>query len=419
MSASLNLGGAPPDDDAWGDVDTDLANMSRYPLFEYSNKEVKRAGKIISGDAPWTDEAEPAIRRAFQVANSWRDAHAFPMRSVRCSVQWYMRQSQIKGITAARLKRMPAIRKKLRRVDLNLNQLQDLAGCRAILHDITSVHELVRNIKEKMRHGLRHEDNYIEQPKDDGYRSHHLIFEFQAKGPDDAVFNKRRVELQVRTRLQHAWATCVEAVGLFRREELKNKQGSPEWLRLFALMSGEFAEVERCPVRSDIPAALERRAEIRKLAKALDAVLILESVRYAVKGTDAPIAPGYRPSHYLIRFDHASKTVFVVPYNGPRAATHSYDEAEDADNKSGQSTQNVVLVEVDKIENLKAAYPNYFGDVELFKNQLRHIAQGGAAVEYSSVPRQSGPPASKYGDLSWLRRAQFPRPDSGLGKKKR
>jgi hypothetical protein len=63
----------------------------------------------------------------------------------------------------------------------------------------------------------------------------------------------------------------------------------------------------------------------------------------------------------------AAKIVRAEPYQVQYAAMRSYDIAEETDNRTGFDTQNVVLVEVDKIDNSKAAYPNYFSDVSLFE----------------------------------------------------
>ncbi len=116
------------------------------------------------------------------------------------------------------------------RFSYTLERLQDLGGCRVILPTIADVQRLTETIRNRIRHEIRVEDNYIVIPKHDGYRSHHIILTY--KGRDhNLVFTGRRIELQV-TRLQHSWATAIEAVGLFRREELKNNQGSAERLRL-------------------------------------------------------------------------------------------------------------------------------------------------------------------------------------------
>jgi Region found in RelA / SpoT proteins len=377
-----------------------------------------RAGDVIASDLIWTDETAERIREAFAIANNWRDSHAFPMRSIRYAARYYMRKYGMEGITAARLKRMQAIRRKLTRIKLSLNQLQDLGGCRLILPDITSVQTLADILKEQTRHELKKENDYIRFPKNDGYRSHHLIFGFRGRDAASKSYDGRRIELQLRTRLQHSWATAIEAVGLFRGEELKNHQGSEEWLRFFMLMSAEFSDAERCAVPPNSPEKGERQREIQDLTRSLNALSVFDSVSHGVLGTEIPLAPGYAPSHYLIRYDHATKTVHVQPYSKMIAATSSYDKAEASDNATSNPTQNVVLVEVDKIENLKAAYPNYFGDVELFKSQLRLITLGKSAVEYSTAKQPPKPlqPAERV-DLSWFYRSRFPRPDS-IKKKK-
>ena len=385
-------------------------DMAQFPRSEYSNRDVKRAGEIVAGDLPWTDESEPTIREAFRVANSWRDAHAYPMRSVRYSVIYYMRQRNLHGLTAARLKRMQAIRRKLQRVGLSLNQLQDLGGCRVILPTIQDVQALVETLKGEIRHTVRKENDYIGEPKPDGYRSHHLIFSFVGRDAKP-YYDGKRIELQVRTKLQHSWATAVEAVGLFRNEELKNHRGSDDWLRLLMLLSGECAEAEGCIAPPACADRTERRREICDLAGALDAINVLQTINHGVRGADFPLAVGYHPTHYLIRYDHASKMVHVEPQRLATTATQSYDDAEAADNRSGKNTQNVVLVEVDKVQDLKAAYPNYFGDVELFLGQLREIMLGKGAVEYSIPARQPPPkPPEAMGDLSWLRHPRFRKP---------
>ena len=389
--------------------------MADFPRSDYSNKDVKRAGEIIAGNMLWTKEKDSEIREAFRIANSWRDAHAFPMRSIRCSLIWYMRNLDINGITAARLKRMPAIRRKLARIGLGLNQIQDLGGCRAILDTMENVRSIVQILQQRGRHEIRREDNYIEKPKDDGYRSHHVILAFKGNSDETSVFDGRRIELQLRTRMQHSWATAVEAVGLFRGEELKNHAGSQEWLRLFEAMSGEIAEAEGCPVHPEWADATKRRANIRELAGSLKALAFLEHVRQGVKGTDLPMSPGYFPSHYMIRFDHATKTVSVEPFNQPLQATQSYDDAESFQRK--EESENIVLVEVSKLENLKLAYPNYFGDVGYFESQLQRVVRGQPAQEFSRVPvKQRAWKPEPAADPKWIGHNPFPRREPNLRK---
>jgi hypothetical protein len=68
-----------------------------------------------------------------------------------------------------------------------------------------------------------------------------------------------------------------------------------------------------------------------------------------------------------------------------------------------------VLVELDKLDSLKAAYPNYFGDVELFTRQLHLVVQGRGASEYVAAERQSQQPNTERRiDLSWLKGGRYP-----------
>ncbi|WP_074132318.1 hypothetical protein, partial [Bradyrhizobium sp. NAS96.2] len=258
--------------------------MADFPRFEYSMRDVRRAGEALAGDLVWTDETAEHIRQVFRIANNYRDSHAYPMRRLRYEVSGLIRKQRITGgFTVARLKRMPSIRRKLRKISSNLNQVQDLAGCRAVLPTMDDVNSLIGALRLNSAHELAREDAYIVRPKPDGYRSHHMVFKFRGEGEAE-VYNDRRVEIQIRTRLQHSWATAVEAVGLFRKEDMKAGQGSAEWLRLFQLMSSEFLSLEGCALTDENRNI--RLVEIADLQAKLDAISTLENLRQAVRITD-------------------------------------------------------------------------------------------------------------------------------------
>ncbi len=377
--------------------------MPQYPRFEYSMRDVKRAGKVLAGHLEFRNDTMGEITEAFRVANNWRDAHAFPMKSVRYTMISHMRRRGIEGVTAARLKRMPAIRRKLSRVRWDLDQLQDLGGCRAILPSMADVRVLI-GVLQDSRHTIRKQDAYIDQPKKDGYRSHHLMLDYVGRGPS-SVFDGRRIEIQVRTGLQHSWATAVESVGLLRSEDLKAGKGSGKWLRLLALMSAEFAHFEGCPEPPGVPARADRIAEIKTLNQELEAAATLDNVSNAVDYIDTAVASSTKPSHYLIIYENKTKQVHVRPQFIPKNAVIEYDNAEAIDNKADGETRNVVLVEVDKLDHLKRAYPNYFGDVQLFRTNLQRIVKGKSLEPYTIVRQEIVPPKPReLIDSSWLRR---------------
>lgn len=365
--------------------------VADFPRFEYSGRDVKRAGELIAGKHVMS----PQIREAFQIANNWRESHAYPMRSIRHQLIAYMAVRQIHGVTGARLKRMQAIRRKLNRVGLHLNQLQDLGGCRAILPQMSDVQSLVGALIEKSRHDLRERGSvdYIASPKPDGYRSHHLIFTYNGRGAA-SIHTGRRIEIQLRTQLQHSWATAVEAVGMVRGEYLKNDEGSEQWLRLFKLISAEFAVAEETQLPPDVPGHKERLSEIRALDKHLQATAMLENLSHVVRWADTSIEP-VRPTYYLIIYDNATNKVGVEPYFAPKNAMQSYALAEARAAKAGGETANIVLVEADKIDLVRQAYPNYFGDVQMFKKQLKSITQGKGARDFVVKPQETVKPTPR------------------------
>ena len=78
--------------------------------------------------------------------------------------------------------------------------------------------------------------DYIEKPQKSGYRGIHLVFEFYnvpVSNENDQYWKSLQIEMQIRTELQHAWATGVEIVSVMRGENLKAGQGDKGWLELF------------------------------------------------------------------------------------------------------------------------------------------------------------------------------------------
>lgn len=381
--------------------------MSAQLPATYDMEAVRSAGEIIGGDLTWTAETEQQIREAFTIANHWRDAHAHPMRSLHQTLRTHIRLRDLDGLTAARLKRMNAIRGKLRRMSgrrrpLGLESFQDLGGCRAIMGTMQDATTLIATLRERCRHELWSQDDYIHEARPTGYRSHHLKFEYRGTG-DKKVFNGRRIEVQIRTDLQHSWATAVEAVGLFLGDELKSGRGSPEWLRLFALTSAEFAEAEGCDAAKGMPDRSVRLRELKELVHHLGAVQVLENMSTAFFWSLDAVEISGMPTYYLIEYDRETRTVKVTPKFQSRFAMKSYEDAEAIDNISGLDTSDVVLVEGVKLANLKRAYPNYFGDVQLFKMQLGELVGGGKVQEFEvALQKRAIPTPRERADPSWM-----------------
>ena len=111
------------------DLDLVIGPVAEFPKFEFSKREVRAAGESLKDTLPWS----PETMEIFKIANSWCDSHAYPMRAIRYALIGQLRRVRIGELTAARLKRMPSIRKKLRLIKGNLTQINDLGGVRAIV----------------------------------------------------------------------------------------------------------------------------------------------------------------------------------------------------------------------------------------------------------------------------------------------
>ncbi|KUM28336.1 hypothetical protein AU467_12705 [Mesorhizobium loti] len=362
--------------------------MAEYPHLGFSMRAVRKTGDRLASDIAFTGDLTDAqyadIIETFTIANSFRDSHILPMRSVFYSVRHKLRANGIKGDMAARPKRMPSIRRKLRDSSVKFDQMNDLAGCRAILHDIKGVRTLIAGIEEGFPHSIRRQYPYIDNPKPDGYRSHHIVFNFQPNSEDQKGFEGKRVELQIRTRLQHSWATAVEAASLYRGEDYKHGQGDESWLRLFELAGAEFSYAEECPIVEGMPSHDDRVKELRELNKQLSAASVLENIKNATHFAETNRQDAGK--YFLIRYrkDH---TVMVEGYDSIIVASQELGQAEFRI-ATGQDDDKVVLVEVGKINKLAQLYPNYFGDVSLFVSNLKEICDGRKPVEYSMAKPQ-------------------------------
>lgn len=375
--------------------------MSEFPQLEYSKNDVKRAGKALEGTLLWAPETESDVRKTFRVANSWLASHALPMARMRSELHGQMSSLKTKGLTAARLKQMHSIRKKLTRIGSNLRQMQDLGGCRAVVPNIQDARNLVEAIKQKSTHDLKREDRYMDEPRDSGYRSQHLIYAFEPRDGSEVGYQGRLIELQIRSRIQHSWSTAVEAVGMFRKEALKAGEGNSEWLRLFRLMSDEFALAEGCDFAKEGQGL--RVQEIAELAHELDAAQTLDAISHAVSGLEQLEKDRYHVHRFCqIIYNHDTRQVRVKYLNSPSLIGGALTESNTGE--ASEKRFSSVVVELDSIENLKTAYPNYFGDVQYFKNNLTRILGGDPAEQFHLPPVERVPPPPKeIPDDSWLR----------------
>lgn len=324
------------------------------------------------------------------------------MVRVRAQTIGQLNRMQLRGrLTAARLKRLPSIRKKLEKRYLDV--IQDLAGVRVILPTLRDVERLAEACRNGLPHNIYAQDDYIAVPRPSGYRSLHLKLEYRPANRFEEVCDRCRIELQIRTRRQHGWATAVEAVGLFRGEALKSGQGDPNWLRLFLLMASETARIEGRPEVPGAPEHADRVRELRDLNERLNAASFLDGISQAVDYTKRYVrAPGSEV--YLIRFDMQTHEVSLAGYSSS-AGSRAYHAIEEDGGR-----YDAVLVTTDSVNNLVQAFPNYFGDTKMFAKTLRQVIKGRDVPEFVLPDQETVRPTPRApADMSWLHRSTRPK----------
>ncbi len=346
-------------------------DVADFPQPHFSKREVRRAGDALRGQLLWTPGSSDEAARIFRIAYDWRNSHAYPMRRIRQEMAGKVKKLNVDAFTAARTKRMSSIRKKLaNQSTMELTQIQDLGGARAVYTSLADLNILVSAYRNGIsRHDLKRDTDYVVNPRVGGYRSHHFVFAYSPE-EDDEAFNGRLIEVQIRTRFQHAWATAVEAVGLVRREDLKGGVGDKDWLRLFDLMSFELSDLDNGKPDHTFADRKRRREELKQLDNKIDASSFLRDIGQAFRASESYMNSSAR--YYSLQYDGENQTVTIKGFSSSVGGAEFYSSAETADT----SSRNTVLVEVDKVENLRAAFPNYYLDVAQFSKRLNYAVEG-------------------------------------------
>jgi len=333
---------------------------------KYSRKEITRAGNVLL-----TSKSEVEINEALEKINNWRTNHLQPLRVMKRRLIKILGKNKILPVLISqRLKRLTSIEYKL---DLNpkmgLGGMQDIGGYRAVLKDVKDLKKLKTILDNETAHNKAYKTNdYISIPKPSGYRSIHFIYNYNSKVE---AYKQLRVELQIRTKLQHNWATAVETAGIITKTSLKSSKGPDEWLDFFQVVSSLFALKEQLPVLEihQKYSIEELMVEFYNSCSELNIIDTLKALRVTTEHLEKQKFPG---DYYLIHIDIIKQVVSlnVFDKSNYNQATESYLEIE----KNIDNSKNaVVLVSATSFKNLKKAYPSYFLDTSEFLNALEKM----------------------------------------------
>lgn len=111
----------------------------------------------------------------------------------------------------SRLKKPSSIARKLRRngsevtVENMVEQVSDIAGIRVLCAYIDDIYEIARMLARQQDVRIINVKDYIKHPKENGYRSYHMIVEIPVNFSDKV--RPVRCEIQIRTIAMDFWAT--------------------------------------------------------------------------------------------------------------------------------------------------------------------------------------------------------------------
>ncbi len=214
----------------------------------FSKGQVNRTGRVLLGGAKAAsrlgvdraaEEAGPEeIILAFQAMRWWRTQHARPLSNVAANLRYHVEREdgRIDGRTEVtqRLKRWTTIIDKLaREPKMQVTQMQDIGGVRALLPSLHHVYAVSRRLRKTWT--IIRVRDYIAEPKPSGYRALHLIVR-RGGYP---------IEVQLRTVRQDAWANQVEEDGRQIGVGLKFGAGAAEIHAYYIAISDAFAFLDR------------------------------------------------------------------------------------------------------------------------------------------------------------------------------
>ena len=147
------------------------------PCVLSSGNAVKKAANTIR-----ITSDELLYDHALKVLYSWRHRYLLPLTNFKSFVTRRLKLKDFKSyIVGSRLKRMQSIIGKIKRFpNMSAATMQDIAGVRVIADNVTEVYAIYTALtSSKSNHkSLLPPKDYIKEPKKDGYRSIHQVFEY-------------------------------------------------------------------------------------------------------------------------------------------------------------------------------------------------------------------------------------------------
>jgi ppGpp synthetase/RelA/SpoT-type nucleotidyltranferase len=349
------------------------------PLFPRGQVDASGRALVKAMGAPeWDEETLEMYYEALPIINNWRAAHAYPLNTFQATLRGKAKRVDLNAIVAQRTKRLWSIWHKLDRFKtMQLSQMQDIAGIRAIVSTNSQVQDLFRSYQTSSLRHARKVTDYVAKPRSSGYRGIHIIWKYLSDKPSAQTYNGLQLEMQLRSSLQHTWATTVETMGTLTRQALKSSLGDNNWLRFFALMGSVIALIEGAPTVPDTPSDVgDLLNELTEYTNRINALSRLRTIGVALRQFEENVGDASGARYFLLELTPDTDTIKITGFtsNQSQEAQARYTEVEET--MKADERSDAVLVSVDSISSLRRAYPNYFLDTGAFADLLETALSG-------------------------------------------
>lgn len=337
--------------------------------------------------------------KAIDLITKWRNLYTVPLSFFQQSIKYALKDTKYKDcLIVQRLKRMPSIIDKLKRFkEMQLNRMQDIGGVRIIVDDISDVYEIFDLIKTAKMHfrPLDKYHDYIQIPKTDGYRSLHQVFKYKSRVVPEMP--ELRFELQIRTKLQHVWATAVETLGIIENESFKTGKGDNAYKNFFKVISLLFS-IEEHTANYEILRKVNLKSLKISLAlveRDLNVINKLSGIAATIESTSSIQSEDEQPDYFILELIRDSQNIdnsklLVTPYKKEFAEqAESYYHSRERETASDPNRQ-IVMIRADGINTIKEAYPNFLLDVPEFVSRVKSYISDVDLSALRGRPRNQG-----------------------------
>lgn len=373
-----------------------------------SRKQATAAGKILKELNCQQNSEE--YGKQILILDSWRHQHEEPAQIFFKKLVGIINKYP-DSMATYRLKRKESILKKLYRSNGNfdLGAMDDIAGCRAIVNSLSEVYEVyneILNLQEAGEIDIKKTKDYIKNPEKSGYRSLHVIIKQTLK--QENIDRQYRIELQIRTKLQHYWSTAVEAMSEIDNVEYKDptlvSEGNTRiqsCLQFFKVISKLFA----CCENNDDELKEELANSVRTNDKFKEIIEDLKAARNSVTINMQKNSTQGGEGLYLLELSRETQELTIYSYTMDcvEKAIKNYNSKEnssinneankiqyDTEIDSGSVNKNLtaektdthasyitsinrVLIYAKNEDQLGDTYPNYSYNIEKFIEKVEEL----------------------------------------------